>query len=166
MGIIKRAAACTIVALAFGAVSPAMVASAGGKRCFEHKTSERKFAEKMNTARGLAGVGRLELDRQLSKVARHHSWEMRKRMTLYHTPSAALRYRVTRWNALGENVGVGGAVSELHHAFMASPAHRENILRSRYQHVGVGVMKSEDYIWVTVVFEARRDPGTRLRMCR
>ncbi len=166
MGILKRVAACMVVAVAFGTVSPAGVAAADGRNCFQHKLSEHKFVEKMNGARGVAGVGRLELDKHLSRVARRHSWEMKDRRTLYHTPSATLRYRVTRWNMLGENVGVGGNVLELHRAFMASPAHRDNVLRDAYQHVGVGVHKSDNYLWVTIVFEARRDPGTRLRMCR
>ena len=166
MGIFKRLAACTAVALAFGALSPATVATAGSSEsCYRYKASELDFAKKMNLARSVAGIGRLRLDKQLSRVARHHAWEMREKLTLYHTPSAKLAWRVTRWKALGENVGVGGNVADLHRAFMNSPAHRENILRGRYQHVGVGVKKSENYMWVTVIFEARRDPGTRMRLC-
>ena len=163
---IRRLAMSAVIALAFGALAPSTVATAGGSgSCYRYKESEVDFAKRMNLARSLAGVGRLELDKQLSRVARHHAWEMWDKHTLYHTPSDKLRWRVTRWNMLGENVGVGGSVLDLHQAFMNSPAHRENILRGRYQHVGVGVKKSDNYIWVTVIFEARRDPGTRLRLC-
>jgi uncharacterized protein YkwD len=90
---------------------------------------------------------------------------MDRKNRLYHTPSRKLRYRVTRWNLLGENVGVGRSVKSLHRAFMASPGHRENVMYSRFQHVGVGVRKDPDRIWVAIVFEAARNPGTRMRYC-
>ena len=76
----------------------------------------------------------------------------------------SLGRRVTRWRVLGENVGFGGDVRSLHKAFMESPAHRDNILFDRYRHVGVGVKRSGGLMWVTVVFEASKDPGTRLSM--
>ncbi len=89
---------------------------------------------------------------------------MAKRHSLYHTSAESLGRRVTRWRVLGENVGFGGDVRSLHKAFMESPAHRDNILFDRYRHVGVGVKRSGGLMWVTVVFEASKDPGTRLSM--
>jgi uncharacterized protein YkwD len=47
-----------------------------------------------------------------------------------------------------------------------SPAHRHNILYSSFRHSGVGVSKRGGRMWVTVIFEASRNPGTRLRMPR
>ncbi|MGH2703523.1 MAG: CAP domain-containing protein [Actinomycetota bacterium] len=41
------------------------------------------------------------------------------------------------WQALGENVGVGGDVEALHRAFMDSPGHRTNFLGD-YERVGIG----------------------------
>lgn len=165
MKLVSRLAAVVTLAVALGAVSPVTTASAGA-RCYRYKGAERDFARKINTARNLAGARRLELDKQLSRVARKHSWEMNKSNSLYHTPSGKLGWRVTRWNHLGENVGAGQTVTSLHQAFMNSPAHRSNVLDRDYRHVGVGVTKDNNYMWVTIVFEARRDPGTRLRMCR
>ena len=165
MKAVTRLAAAMTLAMALGVVSPATTASAGAN-CYRFKDSERDFARKINTARGLAGAHRLELDKQLSKVARKHTWEMNKSNTLFHTPSGKLGWRVTRWNHLGENVGAGQTVTSLHQAFMNSPAHRSNVLDRDYRHVGVGVYKDNNYMWVTVVFESERNPGTRLRMCR
>lgn len=165
---LPRLAACTAVAIAFGAFSPVTtVASAGGKNaCYRIKDKERAMAHKINGARSARGGRKLSLDKELSKVARRHTWEMDNANSLYHTPSFALRRRVTRWRVLGENVGIGQTVSSLHRAFMASPAHKANILRSDFRHVGVGVRRaSTGQIWITVIFQARRDPGTRLRMC-
>ncbi len=160
-----RLAAVVAMSVAVGALTPATTASAGA-RCYRYKESEKDFAAKINTARGLAGVGRLQLDKQLSRVARKHTWEMNKSNTLSHTPSGKLAWRVTRWNHLGENVGAGQSVTSLHQAFMNSPSHRSNILDRDYRHVGIGVYEDDNYMWVTVVFESHRDPGTRLRMCR
>lgn len=162
---VLRTAAAAAIALSFAVFSPASTATAEVS-CYRYKGAERDFVRKMNLARSAAGVHRLSLDKQLSKVARRHSWEMKRKNSLYHTPNSKLAWRVTRWNMLGENVGVGGSVASLHQAFMNSPGHRANIVKSSYRHVGVGVHTKGDYIWVTVVFEARRDPGTRLRMCR
>jgi hypothetical protein len=136
-------------------------------RCWTYRPSERRFSRLMNAARERAGRNRLSLDPEASKVARKHSREMVDRNLLYHTPSSSLIRRVTRWQILGENVGVGGSVGSLHEAFMGSRPHRANILYAKFRHVGVGVRKSHDgRMWVTVVFENRLDPGTRLRMPR
>lgn len=165
MKIITRSVAAIVLALSVGVVSPVTTASAG-KHCYQYKETEKDFAQKINTARGAVGARRLELDRELSKVARRHALEMDNKNSLYHTPSSKLRWRVTRWNRLGENVGAGQGVTSLHQAFMNSPSHRANVLDRDYKHVGVGVHQDQNYMWVTIVFESDRDPGTRLRLCR
>jgi cysteine-rich secretory family protein len=140
----------------------------GGRdsRCWRVKRTERKFSRKINKARRGSNMRKLSLDPELSKVARKHAKEMARRNLLHHTPQSKLARRVTRWSYLGENVGMGGAVGSLHRAFMNSAPHRHNILRSAYKHSGVGVVKKRGRMWVTVIFEERRDPGTRLRMPR
>lgn len=140
-------------------------AATDDSKCWTYKNSERDFAGKMNTARTLAGMGKLSLDPELSKAARKHTREMVDSDLLHHTSSEALRKRVTNWSILGENVGVGSTVTTLHAAFMDSPAHRDNILYRSFRHVGIGVA-TKDRMWVTVIFEATSDPGTTLRMPR
>ena len=135
-------------------------------RCYRHNRVEKRFARKMNKARRRSGRRRLSLDPEASKVAMTHTRSMFRRATLFHSPHSQLGRRVTRWSVLGENIGVGGGVKSLHKAFMASQLHRANILYSRFRHVGVGAAKKRGRLWVTVVFESRRDPGTRLRMPR
>lgn len=135
-------------------------------RCWRTKDSEAGFAKKINASRSSNGKGKLSLDPEISKVARKHTREMVNQALLHHTSSDALRNRVTRWQLLGENVGVGGTVDSLHTAFMNSPAHRDNILLSSFKHVGVGVIEDGGRMWVTVIFENNEDPGTTLRMPR
>lgn len=127
--------------------------------CYSPNRSERRFASLINTARSATN---LQLDPELSKVAKVHTKEMVRANSLHHTPSDVLRRRVTNWVELGENVGVGSTVTSLHQAFMNSPAHRDNIVRSSYRYVGVGVVKDDGRMWVTVIFEARSNPGSPL----
>lgn len=141
-------------------------AHAGDSTCWDYRDAERTFARKINLARSAASVGKLSLDPELSRVARKHTREMVNRDSLYHTPSDVLSRRVTRWIELGENVGFGGGVESLHDAFMDSTAHRDNVLHDSFRHVGIGVAKKDGRMWVTVIFESKEDPGTRLKMPR
>jgi hypothetical protein len=149
--------------------APELDVSASGTSdagCWDYKRKERGFARKINGARGIQGVGKVSLDPELSKAARVHTWAMARQDRLYHTPSDTLRHRVTNWTILGENVGYGNTVSSLHEAFMNSPDHRDNILYNTFRHVGIGALKKNGRLWVTVIFEAVSDPGTTLPMPR
>lgn len=144
----------------------ATAATASDNGCWSYKPSERGFAKKINAARSATGKNKLSIDPELSRAARKHTWEMVHKDLLHHTSESALRRRVTNWNTLGENVGVGGTVDSLHVAFMNSPAHRDNILYSKFRHVGIGVVRKNGRMWVTVIFEAETNPGTTLSMPR
>lgn len=164
MSSVKRAVlGATTAALVFSSM-PAAPAGTGDNACWDVKRPERRFTRLINTARSAANLGKLSLDPELSKVARVHTREMTNADKLFHTASDKLAKRVTRWEILGENVGVGGDVAGLHAAFMASPAHAANVLHSKFRHVGVGVAKSDGRMWVTIIFEATQDPGTTLKM--
>ena len=127
--------------------------------CYSPNLSERAFARLINASRN---AGDLRLDPELSKVAKVHTREMARKNSLFHSTSTQLRNRITNWSTLGENVGVGSGVASLHDAFMNSAAHRSNIMLPEYRHVGVGVIKKDGRMWVTVIFEARSDPGSPL----
>jgi uncharacterized protein YkwD len=132
--------------------------------CYTFTAAERGFTSKMNQERKARSLGTMKLDPELSRAAMRHTREMTGTNTLHHTTTTALTRRVTNWVTLGENVGVGAEVSTLHSAFMASPAHKDNILHSSFNNVGVGVGRAAGRMWVTVIFEARSNPGTRLSM--
>lgn len=57
------------------------------------------------------------------------------------------------WNYLGENVGYGSSVSEVHKALMKSTSHRNTIMASKYTSVGVGVAERDGYVFVAQVFK-------------
>ena len=153
-------ATVVLTAMMQGAVSQA----ANGTTCWSSTRTERAFADKMNGSRSGNDLGSVELDPELSKVARLHTKEMIGAKGLFHTPMTKLMTRVTNWVALGENVGRGDTVGSLHRAFMKSPTHRANILDGTFNHVGVGTARAGGKLWVSVVFEARTDPGTTLAM--
>jgi uncharacterized protein YkwD len=155
----KRVFTIIMAGVVLSVVAPATVADAA---CYSNSDNERSFASKLNAARRAAGKSSLRLDPQLSKAAKVHTREMVRRNVLYHTPTDALKRRVTNWVELGENVGVGGTTTSLHGAFMDSPAHRSNILYSNFRYVGIGAKQAHGRLWVTVIFESRADPGSPL----
>jgi uncharacterized protein YkwD len=166
MNAVKRAVIGIATAALFAGLSPVTGATAATSQggCWDVKGAERGFAKRINDVRGKTQRGMLRLDPELSRTARLHSREMAKQDKLYHTPNQKLSKRVTNWTILGENVGVGGDVQSLHDAFMASPAHADNVLYDSFRHMGVGVIKDGSKMWVTVIFEAQTNPGTTLRM--
>jgi hypothetical protein len=84
---------------------------------------------------------------------------MASSQTLYHNPS--LTSQVQNWQAVGENVGEGPTVSDIHNAFMQSPEHRANILDHDFTQVGVGVSVDKNgIIWVTEDFRQPMGGGT------
>ena len=56
------------------------------------------------------------------------------------------------WRYLGENVAMNTSVAGAMRALEASPGHRANLLNRNFTRVGVGVVKSGNYYWVTEVF--------------
>jgi uncharacterized protein YkwD len=123
------------------------------------------MARKINGARHRRGLPAIQLDRHLSKVSRAHTYTMAKKRTIFHTSPRTLARRVTRWVSLGENVGrTPRGVRSLQRSFMRSAGHRANILNSAFTYVGVGTVKKNGGLWMTVTFESRRNPGTRLSM--
>ena len=159
MRVSKRVVIVVASLLAVSIVVTSSPVAAGS--CWDYKAKERRMARKINNARTSRGLGKLRLDRHLSRVARVHTKAMTDTRQLFHT--ANLGSKVTRWTRLGENVGYGAGVKSLHRAFMRSSGHRANIL-GRFRYVGVATRKAGGRLWTTIVFEHYRDPGTRLSM--
>lgn len=58
----------------------------------------------------------------------------------------------SRWCALAENVGVGSTVASVEAAYMRSAHHRASILNSKYNGVGIGVVRVGSRVWVVQEF--------------
>src|SRR5436305_4971981 len=120
---------------------------------------EAQFVADMNAARQANGLAPYSVASDLTAVARGHSAQMASQQSLYHNPS--LTTQVQNWQAVGENVGEGPSVSDIHTAFMNSPEHRANILDHDFTQVGVGVAVDKNgIIWVTEDFRQPMSSGS------
>ncbi len=116
-------------------------------------SEEGRFISKINQERSSRGIHSLATYNDLVTVARRHSQRMADKGTIWHNDN--LGREVSGWTVIGENVGMGGTVNDLHQAFMNSPGHRANILDREYNQVGVGVVIKSGTIYVTAVFVQR-----------
>lgn len=96
-----------------------------------------KASESVNTDRINNGIPTLIVSAQLNTKAQSWADNLARVGTLSHSN---LSDGVTaHWCFLGENVGYGGSVAQVEAAYMASPAHRDNILNTKPQFVGTGI---------------------------
>ena len=148
--------------MALLAIAPMMVvpvlaaAGAGTTEAAGASEVEAAFAARTTAERQSGGIPALVVEDDLVTVARRHSAAMAAENRLYHNP--ALAEQVQGWQLVGENVGTGASVEEVHVALMASPQHRSEILDPRFTGVGIGVVQAGDVIWVTEVFRRRPPP--------
>lgn len=119
---------------------------------------ESGFVSRINAERSQRSLRTLVWSEELAQVARRHSQRMANEDHLHHNPN--LRYEVGNWEVLGENVGYGPGVGDLHQAFMNSQSHRANILDSVYTQVGVGTVWRDGTLWVTQVFRKPQSGGS------
>jgi hypothetical protein len=109
-----------------------------------------------NSSRTANGLAPLAVDGEAAGVAQAWAEHLAASQALAHNGVLGASLS-SDWTALGENVGVGSDVEQLHAAFMASSAHRANVLGG-YDHVGVGTARDgSGQLWVAVVFVALGD---------
>jgi uncharacterized protein YkwD len=105
----------------------------------------------VNRERVTQGDGQLGWNPQLAAKAQAWAQHMADTNTLSHS---ALTANVSPgWSTLGENVGTGPAVNDVHTGFMNAPEHRDNIMAGKYSSMGVGVAQSAGRVWVVEDFE-------------
>jgi hypothetical protein len=100
----------------------------------------------VNQARAQAGLGSLEAHPGLEAIAQAQADRMAARDAIYHNPNLKSDADAAgvNWELIGENVGVGPSVADVHQAFMNSPGHRENIVYPDYNAIGVGIAAAKD----------------------
>jgi uncharacterized protein YkwD len=107
-----------------------------------------------NGSRFNNSITRVNLNKEMSELARLHSVKMARAGDLFHTSNPSSYYlRNMRWRSWGENVGVtGGTIIDLQRAFMASSGHRRNVLDRNFKNVAIGAVRRDGMLWVTVFF--------------
>ena len=111
----------------------------------------------VNAARASERLAPLEADARLADLAQSHAEAMRRaRKTAHDAGDGDLNRRLELLGlelSAGENVAHAGTVTLAQRALWASPSHRENLLFSRFDLLGVGVAPDADgTLWVCQVF--------------
>ena len=107
---------------------------------------EKQMLELVNQERVKAGLQPLEADPEMTEVARKHSSDMFARGYFAHdtpeglSPFDRMHAANVRFATAGENLALAPTIQVAHTGLMNSPGHRENILRSQFGRVGIGVM--------------------------
>lgn len=140
-----------VSALQLACIAPAAAAEGSGI-----SAREQEALSFVNAARSSAGMSSLTLDAELAAIARAHTRDMAASGVLKHNTS--LPSQVKGWRSIGENVGAGPDVATIDDQFLASEAHRDNVL-GIYRKIGIGVVEGEDgTVWMTQVYV---DPPAR-----
>jgi uncharacterized protein YkwD len=141
------------------AVSLAMVAGPLGSSPAGASTPRARTLRLINDTRVQHDRRRLELQTDLSQVARKHTRAMIRRNELFHTRGLATILSKYGYRVWGENVGCARSVWALHRKFMHSEPHRKNILKKAFRWVGLGVLQNDGSnicgahsIWATEIF--------------
>lgn len=116
--------------------------------------SEARALQLVNQERARAGLSALQLNSGATSVARSWSRWMAGH-SLVHNPNLARdleRAGVTGWHTIGENVGNGPDADRVHAMFMASGSHRANILSNQFSAVGIGAVRRDGQVWITMDF--------------
>lgn len=112
-----------------------------------------KLFKATNASRGRFDLPKLQLNRELSVIARRHSMAMARAEGLFHTADVGVYLDTILWQTWGENVGYTPRdVSSIQQAFMDSPPHRENILNRAFRQVAIGAVRVDGTLWVTIFF--------------
>lgn len=125
-------------------------------------SNEADFVARINSTRASVGLPPLTVDSQLTSVARSWAVQMRDGVCgqgnhICHASS--LGAGITHsWAKLGENVGTGPTVADVHPAFVASPGHYANIVDPSFTHIGVGVVWDGNRLYTTHRFMALNAP--------
>ncbi len=118
------------------------------------KTSEieQELYDLINRERTKRGIHPLELSQRLKILARNHSQDMAVQPELTHDShdgksfSQRLQEAGMYFKETGENVAFSESFlpEAIHHSFMRSNGHRENILDPRFDAIGIGVFFKEN----------------------
>ncbi len=131
--------------LIFAALVPASASASAA--------DESAFISQVNSVRAGVGLPALQLDVQLTNLARGWADSMKNGVCgegSFICHASPISAGVTHsWAKLGENVGTGPDVGSIMDAFVASPGHYANIVDPEFTHIGVGVVWDGSRMYTT-----------------
>ncbi|WP_053217999.1 CAP domain-containing protein [Virgibacillus senegalensis] len=114
---------------------------------------EQQVVELTNQERAKQGLDPLEIDTELSKVAREKSADMAENgyfdhnSPTYGSPFDMMKQFGISYKTAGENIAKGQRTpEEVVNAWMNSDGHRKNILNGNFTHIGVGYVENGN-VW-------------------
>ena len=114
----------------------------------QQSDDERQFFELVNRDRAAQSLPPLRWDETLAKAARLHARRMAFYNIVEHQLSGEpdLEGRLTeagvRFGSIAENIGVGPNPEVIHDGWMHSPGHRNNILSTHVNSVGIAAVRN------------------------
>ena len=106
--------------------------------CETTDADRNAVVDQINASRAAAGLGALRQHDSLNIKADKWAVAMRDRCQISHSTLAD--GAPANWRKLGENVGRGGSIEQVHVAYMNSAGHRANILDGSFNFVGAGAV--------------------------
>ncbi len=124
---------------------------------------EAQMLNLINNVRAQHGLGQLTVVQSLTDIARTRCQDMVSRGYFSHyTPEGTTFFNIMRnngisWSNAGENLGNSnpasyGTPNAFINAWLGSPSHRDNMLRSHYKYIGVGIIDGGGRRVVTTIF--------------
>jgi uncharacterized protein YkwD len=132
--------------LALTLTIPAQAANAGG-RTQRLQSEMLRLVNESRISHGLQGV---RMNSRLSREALQHSIEMGRRYVLFHTSNLWDLVRPYDARTWGENIAYAGTLLRVEQLWMQSHHHRVNLLNPAFRSAGIGVARTEGWLWVTL----------------
>lgn len=112
---------------------------------------EQKLLELINAERAKNGLGALEFDEELQKVAKVKAQDLvdsnyfSHNSPTYGSPFQMMQSFGISYKAAGENIAGNSSLDGAVTAWMNSEGHRANILSNAYNYTGIGIVDSPKY---------------------
>jgi uncharacterized protein YkwD len=123
------------------ALCAVMLVAGGLSACESEPTDLDAVRERVNRSRIDAGLPPLQENVVLDVKADRWAQGMRDACRIWHSRLAD--GAPPNWAKLGENVGMGGTIDQIHVAYMNSPGHRANVLDPRFTQIGTAAVWGE-----------------------
>ena len=116
--------------------------------CFT--TQQNQVSNYVNNSRGARNIRPVAQNHQLTVKAQRWAEYLARTGPLAHSQlPSGITYR---WRSIGENVGFGSSIREVHRGYMNSSGHRANILSSKFNYIGTGYATGRGRVYTVHVF--------------
>jgi uncharacterized protein YkwD len=149
----RSTVAASLVLFALLSVTLVAPAADAGPRRGQRPTSDellQRMLALVNRSRASHGSPLLRINDRLSREALRHSRQMARKDAITHTPNLAALVRSVGGSIFGEDLGMGRGLRGIRDAWMRRADTRRILLDARFAHVGLGVVHTDGFYWVTL----------------